>query len=162
MSKSLFDLLANISADNVQIPPTEGEIYNPDIPTVKVPSTSTRKLRDQYYNDMKQSSQPRNGTGYSFDKMKGQLPNTNPKDDAFMVDGAIDPNKIRKRTDPVHSLPDSFDNGTLYDKFQLPQSTYEEVDSHGLLLKASNSFNNYKNRFNLDPSLQVIQNLIKS
>lgn len=155
---SLYDLL---DIEDVQIPHAEGEIYNPDIPVLK--STKPQKIQDNYYRDMNINRLVhRNGDGYTFDaKHKGKLPNTNPKEDKFLIDGAIDPRKIRQMEDPRDELPPSFDYGTLYDTFELPVEATVELDSHGLILKAAESFNNYKNRFNLDPTLQILKDLTK-
>lgn len=153
---SLYDLL---NINDVQPPTADGEIYNPDVPALK--STKTQQTEDNYYRDMS-NKRERNGEGYTFDtKLKGRLPNVKPKQDKFLIDGAIDPRKIRQMEDPADELPPSFDYGTLYDKFELPVEATVDMDSHGLLIKSNESFNNYKNRFNLDPTLQILKNLGK-
>jgi hypothetical protein len=122
MSRSIADILSILTKPSgVQAPVPENELQNPDVPEGEAligGSVNNRKvIRDQYYNDMsmKYLKQPKNGTGYSISN--GRLRNTDPREDSFMLEGSIDPNKIRRQTDPAHSLPNTFAQGSLYDKY---------------------------------------------
>jgi hypothetical protein len=66
-----------------------------------------------------------------------------------MLNGSIDPNSIRRKTDPESALPDTFAQGSLMDKYQLPKSAYRETNNVSLLQKSRSSYENYKNRFQI-------------
>ena len=152
MSRSIADILSILTKPaGVQAPVPENELRNPDVPDDIIGgSVNNRKvIRDQYYNDMsmKHLKQPKNGTGYSISS--GRLRNTAPREDSFMLEGSIDPNQIRRKTDPAHSLPNTFAQGSLYDKYQLPTNAYVATNNKSLLEQSRGSFDSYKNRYSL-------------
>ena len=109
MSRSIADILSILTKPSgVQAPVPENELQNPDVPEGETLIGGSVNNSDQYYNDMsmKYLKQPKNGTGYSISN--GRLRNTEPREDFFMLEGSIDPNKIRRQTDPAHSLPNTF------------------------------------------------------
>jgi len=151
MSKSILELLGNLNVQGVKQPSPEGEIYNPDVPnspdTIAGNARNREVVKDQYYSDMKLESIPRNGSGFYFGKTNGRQRYFDPRDDAFMLDGSIDPNNIRRKTDPANSLPATFANGSLYDKYQLGKDNYQATNNVSLIQRSVMSFENYKNRF---------------
>ena len=154
MSRSISELMGNLMNNPTALaqPTIKGELYNPDIPTMDTiaGNINNRKIiQDKYYSDMKLSKYPRNGSGYYFGKTNGRLRYMDPREDAFMLDGVINPNNIRRKTDPDNALPDTFAQGSLMDKYRLPKSAYRESDNVSLLQKSRSSFEAYKNRFNL-------------
>ena len=133
----------------VKVPIPEGQLKNDDIPGFNGSRKYNKILKDQYYNSMKQSSFPKNGTGYSIRGSTGLLPNVNLKDQAFMLDGAIDPNKIRLQTRHDYALPSDYSTGNLLTNFNNLQTGDYKASSNTQLLKDSNyNYINYKNRFN--------------
>lgn len=158
MSKSISDLMGSLmqgkmSPMGVQQPMSEGEIYNPDIPntpdTIAGNTQNRKMIQDKFYSNMKLPNYPRNGSGFYFGKNNGRLANMDPRQDAFMLDGSIDPNNIRRKTDPANALPNTYANGSLLDKYQLSKSSLEASSNVSLIQKSRMSFERYKNRFNL-------------
>jgi hypothetical protein len=144
MSKSIQDLMGSLmSPSGVKQPMPEGEIYNPDIPnspdTIAGNAQNRKMIRDKFYSNMKLPNYPRNGSGFYFGKNNGRL--------AFMLDGSIDPNNIRRKTDPANALPNTYANGSLLDKYQLSKASLETSNNVSLIQKARMSFESYKNRF---------------
>lgn len=154
MSRSIIDLLGkmNVNPMGVNQPMPEGELYNPDVPndidTIAGNIANRKIIQDKYYSSMKLSSAPRNGEGYSFSRTGGRLKYYDPRQDSFMLDGSIDPDIIRRKTDPNHSLPNTFSSGSMYAKYQLPKSAFKSSNNVGLLQKSIASYENYINRFN--------------
>ena len=152
MSRSIADILSILTKPSgVQVPISDNILNNPDVPNSIGGSSTNRKIiRDQYYNDMslKHLKEPKNGTGYSISD-NGRLRYTDPREDSFLLEGSIDPNQIRRQTDPAHSLPNTFAQGSLYDKYQLPANAYIATDNKSLLEQSRGSFDNYKNRYSL-------------
>ena len=155
MSKSISELMGNLMMNPTALaqPSVSGELYNPDVPnapdTIAGNINNRKIIQDKYYSDMKLSKYPRNGSGYYFGKTNGRLRYMDPREDAFMLDGSIDPNSIRRKTDPESALPDTFAQGSLLDKYQLSKSAYRESDNVSLLQKSRRSYENYKNRFSI-------------
>ena len=117
MSRSLTELFGNLASPmGVQQPTTPNTIYNPEIPDSNL---AVRKaIRDNYYSSMKlPTNSVRNGDGYSFSMRGGSQRYFNPRDDAFGLDGGIDPLNIRRRTDPNGIPPRNFATGALYVAF---------------------------------------------
>ena len=161
MSRSIADILSILTKPSgVQAPVKDTELHNPDVPesdTVGGNVNNRKVIRDQYYNDMsiKHLKQPKNGTGYSISN--GRLRNTDPREDSFMLEGSIDPNQIRRETDPAHSLPNTFAQGSLYDKYQLPTNAYVATNNKSLLEQSRDSFDSYKNRYSLPTSTTGVE-----
>ena len=157
MSRSIADILSILTKPGgVQAPVKDTELHNPDVPNANFiggTAVNRKVIRDQYYNDMslKHSKQPKNGTGYSI-SATGRPRYTDPREDAFMLEGSIDPNQIRRQTDPAHSLPNTFAQGSFYDKYQLPKNAYVATDNKSLLERSRGSFDSYKNRYSLPSS----------
>lgn len=151
MSKSILELLGNMNMQGVKQPTPEGELYNPDVPnaldTIAGNIKNRKVIQDKFYSDMKLDRMPRNGSGYYFGKTNGRLRYFDPREDAFMLDGSIDPNTIRRQTDPNNALPNTFSQGSLLDKYQLSKDNFRETDNVSLIQKSRMSFDAYKNRF---------------
>ena len=145
-----------MSVEGVQQPTPEGELYNPDVPnapdTIAGNIKNRKVIQDKFYSDMKLDRMPRNGAGYYFGKTNGRLRYFDPRDDAFMMDGSIDPNNIRRKTDPNHALPDTYAQGSLLDKYQLSKDNFRATGNVSLVQKSRMSFDNYKNRFVIPPT----------
>jgi len=140
MSRSINDLLGSLGVKTQQ--PTEGELYNPDIPAFEAKRAT---VRDKYYSDMKLPTEPRNGSGYDLDGRPGRV--ENPKHDDFMLEGAIDPNVIRKKHNPKSANPYMFSAGAQNMRFAAADT--ESHDQLGLIQAANQSYVNYKHRFDL-------------
>ena len=125
----------------------EGTLYNPDIPEGIKDFDPNQVIRDQYYNSMKLSTQPRNGNGFS-------LPRTtfddDPRKDAFLMNGSINPETIRSQHDADY-VPTN-----LYSQhqFSLTKNELIETDNVNLINQAHQSYLNYKNRFVLQQQQQ--------
>lgn len=146
MSRSLTELFGNLASPmGVQQPTAPNTIYNPEIPDSNL---AVRKaIRDNYYSSMKlPTNSVRNGDGYSFSMRGGSQRYFNPRDDAFGLDGGIDPLNIRRRTDPNGIPPRNFATGALYDIYQLPQSASQTQSNLSLLQQSAMSYQNYINR----------------
>ncbi len=158
MSKSILELLGNLNVEGVKQPIPEGELYNPDVPntpdTIAGNVRNRKVIKDKFYSDMKLENMPRNGSGYYFGKNNGRLRYYDPRDDAFMMDGSIDPNSIRRKTDPANALPNTYAQGSLMDKYQLPKDAFTASDNVSLVKKSRASYEAYKNRF-LTPAEQL-------
>lgn len=125
----------------------DGQLHNPSIPDPKR-DFQHEEITDQYYNDMKLSTLPRNGGGYSLPRHSVY---EDPSKEEFSKDNAIDPNVIRSRVDPDHNIPNLNSQG----KFSLIPENYTSSNSVDLIRQAHTTFNNYKNRFSSqDPSQQ--------
>lgn len=136
MSKSLNDLLRGMTTKEKPPKKTETEIFNPDVPEFD----DTREVHDQFRFNMKQTTMPRNGAGYSLPRK--QL--MNPKKAEFLMDGAIDPNIIRAKSDPDRALPT---RSSLALFSYMPQSVHPGVSQNNLIRTARASEMNWKNRF---------------
>ncbi len=146
MSRSLTELFGNLASPmGVQQPSTPDTIYNPEIPDSDL---SVRKaIRDNYYSSMKlPTNSARNGDGYTFSMRGGSQRYLNPRDDAFGLDGGIDPVNIRRKTDPNSVAPRNFATGALYDLYSLPKSAYTAQSNLSLLQQSAMSYQNYINR----------------
>lgn len=102
-------------------------------------------VRDKFYTSMKLDSMPRNAAGYSLAR-SGGMPNMNPKRQEFMLEGAIDPQAIRARHDPLHAKPNSYAQGAEGFQYELPASTGRSRDAVDLMRKARESYANRLNR----------------
>jgi hypothetical protein len=123
----------------------EGQLFNPDIPDGDN-FDKTETIKDQHYNNTKLSSLPRNGAYFTLPQQRM----VNPRLESFSMDGAIDPNNIRRRLDPNNARPDDFQTGNQGEKFGVPKGALKAINSVGLIQKAHQSYLNYKNRFALN------------
>ena len=153
MSKSISELLGALNfgdPSGVQVPTPVGQLRNPDVPETIAGNVRHKKvIRDMYYSSMKLGNAPRNGSGFTFDKHRGKLPYMDPREDSFLTDGSIDPNQIRMKTDPANALPNTFSQGTLYDKHKLDDGAYIAVSNAGKLHRSAQNFDSYRNRFSV-------------
>ena len=145
MSLSINDLFNTVQGAKNVYSKMEGLLQNPDIPT---PSDfdDLIEIKDKAYSALKLTSQPRNGSTFMLPRMPVEL---DPRRDNFLMENAIDPNVIRKRIDPDSALP-TLESG-LSTLFSLEKSNVESNDFVGLIQKAHQSYNNYKNRFAMPP-----------
>ena len=140
MSYSVSNLFKAIAANN-KVP--EGQLDNPDIPSFsQAGGVNTQFIRDQAYNALKLSSAPRNGDGFLLPRSTFL---NNPKPDAFLMEGAIDPNVIRQRVNPISEAAPVTHEDALYGIDSTMTTSSDSVD---LVQKARSSLYNYKNRFN--------------
>ena len=146
MSLPLSELLTALG-NNKQIKPTEGTLYNPDIPDRL---NASEEIMDHY--STLRINTPFNGSGLPL-RESGVLARMDPKKRDFSTDGAIDPNIIRSKIDPDSAMP------TLnrYSKFSLmPSSTAEPHNQVDLIRKSRESFTNFHNRYSA--TTQATQN----
>ena len=162
MSKSALEILSNLQPAGVKMPTPAGQIENSEglFVTVAGSSINKKEIQDNYYNDMKldRTESLRNGTGYSI-KGTGLQRYYDPREDSFMLEGAIDPRKIRQRTDPSHALPDTFNSGNILAKYKLDDDSYRAYDNTGLLKKAYQSYMN--ELYHITPPPQQTQPMLK-
>ena len=146
MSNSLTQLFGNlVSPMGVQQPSTPDTIYNPEIPDANL--VVRRAIQDHYYTSMKlPTNSIRNGDGYTFSARGGSQRYSNPRDDAFGLDGGIDPLSIRRKTDPNGIPPRNFATGALYDIYSLPKTAYTAQSNLSLLQQSAMTYQNYINR----------------
>lgn len=148
MSLSIQQLLGmanlTIAGENKQAPGADTDLYNPDIPDPPAYAANTKK--DMYYRSMKLNSTPRNGGGYSLGKNSIYK---DPRKEAFSMNNSIDPNRIRRITDPNHSIPDKFSYGSEGARYGLPPSTREERSVGDLTQKAMYNHLSYRDRFSM-------------
>jgi hypothetical protein len=143
MSYSVSNLFKALAVNN-KVP--EGQLDNPDIPEFsQAGGVDVKFIRDQAYNALKLSSAPRNGDGYLLPRSTFS---DNPKHDAFLLDGAIDPNVIRQRVNPISEGTPVTHEDALYG---IDSTMTNSSDSVDLVQKARNGLYNYKNRFNAIP-----------
>ena len=140
MSYSVSNLFKAIAANN-KVP--EGQLDNPDIPSFsQAGGVDTQFIRDKAYNSMRLSSAPRNGDGFLLPR---STLSSNPRHDSFLMEGAIDPNVIRQRVNPISEAAPVTHEDALYG---IDYTMTTSTDSVGLVQKARSSLYNYKNRFN--------------
>ena len=141
MSLSITDLLTPVNRE-LELPTSPDKLYNPDLPTLAINKASLKASRDKAFSALRLSSIPRNGGDFL-------LPRTtfddDPRKDAFLLNGSIDPNVIRKRINPDKAIP-SLESGesTL---FSTVPSNYTTTNSIGLVQSARKNYVDYKNRF---------------
>ena len=137
MSLSISDILNLTNATK-----KKEELQNPDIPEFKKKFDDRKEIRDKAFSALKLSSMPRNGTGYLLPRT---VFNDDPRQDAFLMNGAIDPNVIRKRVNPDKAIP-SLESGEST-KFSLVPENVIASNKVGLIQSANKNYVNYKNRF---------------
>jgi hypothetical protein len=143
MSYSVSNLFKALAVNN-KVP--EGQLDNPDIPEFsQAGGVDIKFIRDQAHNSLRLTSAPRNGEGYLLPRSTFS---DNPKHDAFLLDGAIDPNVIRQRVNPISEGTPVTDEYAVYG---IDATMTNSSDSVDLVQKARNGLYNYKNRFNAIP-----------
>lgn len=144
MSQSITKLLSELNKASANVASGESELHNPDIPTPNTDFPDNLNIKDQWMNARRLTNQPRNGGQFALPR---QAMAEDPRLDAFMMDGSIDPNNIRKRTDPDSALPTLA--GGKYALYSTEPSTLTGHDSMGLIQSARKSYVNYRDRFNV-------------
>ncbi len=143
MSYSVSNLFKALAVNN-KVP--EGQLDNPDIPEFSQAGGADIKfIRDQAHNSLRLTSAPRNGDGYLLPRSTFS---DNPKHDAFLLDGAIDPNVIRQRVNPISEGAPTTDEYAVYG---IDATMARDNTSVDLIKQARNGLYNYKNRFNAIP-----------
>ena len=135
MFRSLETKISKSEAPNKR---KENKLVNPDIPLRDPTAKGHGIVRDRFFNDMKASSAPRNGSGYSLAR-SGGIPNMDPRRQEFMLEGSIDPANIRARHDPLHAPPNSYATGAEGFGYELPASTRKSHNSVDLIKQARQS-----------------------
>lgn len=157
MSLSINDILKPLGSliANAQ-PIPANKLFNPDLPMLSKAVRTFNDIvmiKDQAMSAFKLSSQPRNGGDFLLPRTRFD---DNPRKDSFLMDGAIDPNVIRKRVNPDKAIP-SLESGEST-KFSLVPSNNAATDFVSLIQMANKNYVNYKNRFFVaDPSIQQNQ-----
>ena len=143
MSLSISDILKPLG--NLALKSVSENLSNPDIPKLSKKFNDAIEIKDQAFSAFKLLSEPRNGSGF---RLPRTTLNDDPRQDSFAMDGAIDPNVIRKRVNPDAAIP-SLETGanTL---FSLAPSNVEATNSVNLIKTARKSYVDYKNRFFVD------------
>ena len=101
MSFSISDIMKSISK-NEDMPTPADQLKNPDLPVISNKFDDKIEIRDKALSAFKLSSQPRNGNYFMLPRTRFD---DNPRKDAFLMNGSIDPNNIRKRVNPDKSIP---------------------------------------------------------
>lgn len=157
MSLSINDILKPLGSliANAQ-PIPANKLFNPDLPNLSKAIRTFNDIvmiKDQAMKSFKLSSQPRNGGDFLLPRTRFD---DNPRKDSFLMDGAIDPNVIRKRVNPDKAIP-SLESAEST-KFSLVPSNNVATDFVSLIQMANKNYVNYKNRFFVaDPSIQQNQ-----
>ena len=104
MSLSINDILKPLAglAKEQLTKKLGGVLNNPDLPTLANKFDDKKEIRERAYSSLKLSSHPRNGSGYMLPRTRAD---DDPRKDSFLMDGAIDPNVIRKRVNPDKAIP---------------------------------------------------------
>jgi hypothetical protein len=142
MSYSVSNLFKAI-AENPKQPDTKLE--NPDIPDFKTQASDRQFVRDQANNALRLTSTPRNGDGFLLPRT---VFNNDPRKDAFLLDGAINPDVIRQRVNPISEAAPTTDEYALYG---VDRTMRESSNSVNLIRTSQDQFYNYTNRFNMAP-----------
>lgn len=145
MSLSVNKLLTQISKIESNLPNPEGELFNPDIPNPSADFDERLEIRDMAFSALRLDKVSKNG---SYFRLGRNAPNIDPRRDSFMQENSIDPNIIRKKINPDHSIPDL--RGAELTKFSLVPSNLTSNDSVSLIQEARRSYVNYNNRFSMD------------
>ena len=106
MNLSINDILKPLGSliANAQ-PIPANKLFNPDLPTLNKAVRTFNdivEIKERAMSAFKLSSQPRNGSDFLLPRTRFD---DNPRKDAFLMDGAIDPNVIRKRVNPDKAIP---------------------------------------------------------
>jgi hypothetical protein len=142
MSYSISNLFKNM-IENPKQPDTK--LFNPDIPTSTSQSFDRQFIRDQAHNSLRLNSTPRNGDGFLLPRT---VFNNDPRKDAFLLNGAIDPDVIRQRVNPISEAQPTTDEYALYG---VDRTMKTASDSINLIRNSQEQFYNYSNRFSMAP-----------
>jgi hypothetical protein len=142
MSYSISNLFKNMIENPKQ---AEGKLVNPDIPTSTSQSFDRQFIRDQAHNSLRLNSTPRNGDGFLLPRT---VFNNDPRKDAFLLNGAIDPDVIRQRVNPISEAQPTTDEYALYG---VDSTMKQASDSINLIRNSQEQFYNYSNRFSMVP-----------
>jgi hypothetical protein len=149
MSLSIKDLISGLGTAKNVASKVEGILFNPDLPSSK-DFSDLIEIRDKAYSALRLSNQPRNGSNF-------MLPRTvfsdDPRKDSFLQENSIDPNVIRKKINPDAALPSL--ESTESTLFSLEKSNVVANDFIGLIQSAHKNYENYKNRFIMQPENPV-------
>ena len=148
MSYSVSNLFKALTVNN-KVP--EGQLANPDVPEFsQAGGVNANFIRDKASSSMRLTSAPRNGDGYLLPRSTFS---DKPKLDSFLMDGAIDPNVIRQRVNPISEAEPVTHEDALYG---IDATMTKESNSVDLIQKARSGLYNYKNRFNAIPPANPI------
>jgi hypothetical protein len=142
MSYSISNLFKSM-VENPKQPDTK--LFNPDIPTSTSQSQDRQFIRDQAHNALRLNSTPRNGDGFLLPRT---VFNNDPRKDAFLLNGAIDPDVIRQRVNPISEAQPTTDEYALYG---VDSTMKQASDSVNLIRSSQEQFYNYSNRFSVAP-----------
>ena len=143
MSYSVSNLFKNM-AMNPKIPDTK--LDNPDIPESNFQTQDRQFIRDQAHNALRLTSKPRNGDGFLLPRT---VFNNNPKRDSFLMEGAINPDMIRQKVNPISEAQPTTGEGALYG---VDRTMKTASDSVNLIRTSQEQFYNYQNRFSMAPT----------
>ena len=122
--------------------------------------SNRRKLQNRYYADQSiRSKKIKNVSGLSIRDIQQQR-YYKPKEWAGVLEGAIDPNKIRSIEDPQDALPRNQTIGGDGGYYELEEDDYREYSNNALLRKAMDSYARARGGLSLstfvDPSKGLI------
>jgi hypothetical protein len=123
----------------------DSKLENPDIPESQSTSQDIKFIRDQSHNALRLTSTPRNGDGFLLPRT---VFNNDPRKDAFLLDGSINPDVIRQRVNPISEAAPTTDEYALYG---VDTTMKEATNSVNLIRTSQDQFYNYTNRFNMAP-----------
>ena len=146
MSYSVSNLFKSL-VENPRQP--DSKLDNPDIPVSQSTSQDRKFIRDQAQNALRLTSTPRNGDGFLLPRT---VFNNDPRKDAFLLDGAINPDVIRQRVNPISEAAPTTDEYALYG---IDKTMRESSNSVNLIRTSQDQFYNYKNRFSMQPEPQI-------
>ena len=142
MSYSVSNLFKSL-VENPRQP--DSKLDNPDIPVSQSTSQDRQFIRDQSHNALRLTSTPRNGDGFLLPRT---VFNNDPRKDAFLLDGSINPDVIRQRVNPISEAAPTTDEYALYG---VDTTMKVATDSVNLIRTSQDQFYNYQNRFNMAP-----------
>jgi hypothetical protein len=142
MSYSVSNLFKTMAMNPKQ---PDSKLENPDIPESQSTSQDRQFIRDQSHNALRLTSTPRNGDGFLLPRT---VFNNDPRKDAFLLDGAINPDVIRQRVNPISEAAPTTDEYALYG---VDTTMKVASDSVNLIRTSQDQFYNYTNRFSMQP-----------
>ena len=148
MSYSVSNLFKSL-IENPKQP--DSKLDNPDIPVSQSQSQDRQFIRDQAHNALRLNSTPRNGDGFLLPRT---VFNNDPRKDSFLMEGAIDPDMIRQKVNPISEAQPMTGEGALYG---IDTTMRVATDSVNLIRTSQDQFYNYQNRFSIAPEPQYIQ-----
>lgn len=146
MSYSISNLFQQLDVQSNK-PLPEDKLYNPDLPLGANRDQNIRNFKDiktKAYSALKLGSEPRNG---NYFRLPRNPTFSDPRQENFMADGAIDPNVIRKLQNPISAIPSRM--GGYNALYGVGPNEFIKHDSMNLVKQARQSYVNYKDRFEL-------------